>query len=94
MLLCLSPGTDRCDVETSILRSLGLHFDTLGEHFGLILQLLGLPWGPLGAFWRFPHESLPRFGYLFGTGNLKSREKAKKTVSRKQCRTNVIPGAA
>ena len=52
MLNFLSAGTDRCDVKTSILRSLGLHFGTLWEHFGIIWQLLGLPWGPLGAFWR------------------------------------------
>jgi hypothetical protein len=50
MRFFLNAGTDRCAVEASILKSLGLHFGTLGEHFGIILQFLGLPWGPLGAF--------------------------------------------
>ena len=84
----LSAGTDRCDVKTSILKSLGLHFGTLGDHFGVILHHLATPGPPLGSlgsflatgsFLRhFPHERVGHFGYPFGTQKLKRREKAVK----------------
>ena len=101
MLIFLSAGTDRCDVETSILRSLGLHFGTLGDHFGIILQSLGLLGCPLGAFGAvgsnfesIPGKSLPHFGVPFGTQNLKSRRESQNAVSRKQYRKNVLPEPA
>ena len=52
MLSFLSAGTYRCAVKTSILRSLGLHLGTLGDHLGLILRPLSLLRDLLGAIWR------------------------------------------
>ena len=88
MLNFLSAGTDRCDVETTIVRSLGLHFGTLWEHFGIIWHLLGFPWGPLGAFWRmgsnfdtFP----PRKATSFWVPFWHPKSKKSRKITKKQC---------
>ena len=71
---------------------LGLHFGTLREHFGIIWQLLGLPGGPLGAFWRrgrilrhLPPRILVHFGTPLAPKNSKGTNKLKK-----QCPKSIV----
>ena len=101
MLSFLSAGTYRCAVKTSILRSLGLHFGTLGDHFGIILESLGLLWGPLGAFgrqgrfwWIFPSKVSSILEPFWHPKSQMSHKITKQTVSRKRCRKNVLPEVA
>ena len=101
MLLCLSASTHRCDVETSILRSLDLHFGTLWGP----LASCGSSWASLGPPWElsgdkvdfrgiFPSEYSSILETFLAPESSKVVKKLKKTVSRKQCRKSVIPELA